>query len=189
MISETTFQEIPFLPSFFFFLRRPFRVFCPLSKSQAPVCLLCIPFLLCVCQGKMPLGIFFIHFQVITKILCCYLKRQVFKRKESMTEGDSFVRCQGFDFLSAPSGGSREGQHFRSPPLEMGNLGPTLNQASWWGACSSDPNTRRSPRLILGFAYLALCHVCNPLCRSVCFVCRFLCLFLQSLIRQRHPCQ
>lgn len=118
MISETTFQEIPFLPSY---LKAQLRAFCPFPPLQVPIRLPCIPLLLFVFHGKLHLGIFYSfpgdYENMVVRMTC--LKCQFFQAKSRMAEAGSFGLRKGFYFISAPGGGEEGGQRFRYPGLAL----------------------------------------------------------------------
>lgn len=94
-----------------------------------------------------------------------YLKCQVFKTKRRTTEVHSFILWKGLYFISAPSRGRREGQYLCVPYWKWGTWDRHLESSLLIRTISSDPKTQRSWRLVLCFVHLALCHICNRLCK------------------------
>lgn len=119
-----------------------------------------------------------------------YLKCQVFKTKRRTTEVHSFILWKGLYFISAPGRGRREGQHLCVPYWKWGTWDRHLESSLLIRTISSDPKTQRSWRLVLCFVHLALCHICNCLCKVlVSSVFSSQSLYFLLLIHQCHPCQ
>lgn len=99
--------------------------------------------------------------------------------------------CFGRDFISLAPPAEEGGKVSISadPWWKCGTRGRHIESSLVMGVVSSDPNTQRSWRLVLGFASLALCHICNPLCKVFVFSVFSSIFYPMLLIHQCHPCQ